>query len=89
MRVEREINLGGGHLIEIGRATWNEEELSVRNRYPTSNGGFSPHSSSELPIQDVYRIALEVLRQNLLNPTESLEIADAAVNSARHGLSQE
>lgn len=53
MKVEKVIELGNGHKIEFGKASWNEQATSLRNRYPTKNGGFSPRSSSEIPIEDV------------------------------------
>jgi hypothetical protein len=34
-------------------ATWNSKDRSVRNRYQTASGGFSPHSSSEVPVGDL------------------------------------
>jgi len=54
-----------GHVIEIGQATWDEGETSVRNRYPTSNGGFSPRSSSELPIRDLQGIVESVAHEDM------------------------
>jgi hypothetical protein len=53
MKVEQNINLGNGHSIEIGAATWDSKDRSVRNRYQTASGGFSPHSSSEVPVGDL------------------------------------
>jgi hypothetical protein len=44
-------NLGGGHIIEIGESTWDPQNArSIRDRWPTATGGFSPHSSSEVPM---------------------------------------
>jgi hypothetical protein len=53
MHVKKVIDLGNDHKIEFGAATWDKNSVSVRNRYPTSTGGFSPRSSSEIPIEDV------------------------------------
>ena len=83
MHVEREVPVGHGHTIEFGRATWNEESTSVRNRYLTATGGFSPHSSSEMPVEDVLPIVVETLRMDLLSQDDTLEILQAAVDSIR------
>ena len=53
MKVEHARELGEGYSVEIGAATWNPEGRSLRNRYATVNGGFNPHSSSEVPIGDL------------------------------------
>ena len=83
MRVEIEVNLDNGHSIEFGHSTWDDEKLSVRNRYPRSDGGFSPHSSSELPIEDVLPIALETLKRDFLSQEHTLEILQAALDSIK------
>lgn len=41
------------HSIEIGFSSWNPEEISVRNRFNGPDGRFDPHSSSEIPIEDI------------------------------------
>ena len=66
MEVRESINLGNGHLIEIGGATWDKNATSVRNRYPTSTGGFSPRSSSEIPLDDIESLAIAVGERDLL-----------------------
>lgn len=53
MKVQHTINLGGGHSIELGDATWDLTARSIRDRYETASGGFSPHSSSEVPMEDL------------------------------------
>lgn len=63
-----------GHKLEIGRATWNDKETSIRNRYPTKTGGFSPHSSSEIPLADVREIVLFAADQDSLKPKEIAEM---------------
>ncbi len=88
MNVESTVLLEAGHSIEFGRSTWNEEGLSVRNRYTTANGGFSPHSSSEIPIEDVAPIVLEVLRRDLLNPEIALLLIQEASDSVRRRISR-
>ena len=86
MQVQHIVNLGEGHSIEFGQATWNSEAMSIRNRYTTSNGGFSPHSSSELPIEDVSLIVLETLRRDLFSIAETMDIAQGALESIRRRL---
>lgn len=86
MKVQETINLEEGHSIEFGIATWNDEEVSVRNRYETRSGGFSPHSSSELPLRDVALLAAESMRRDLLETGAILEIIEVAVASVRRRL---
>lgn len=78
MRVERTKDLGEGHLLESGWATWDDSQTSIRNRYPTKNGGFNPHSSSEIPLDDISELAVFAAEQDLLNPKELLEIICSA-----------
>jgi hypothetical protein len=59
-----------GHTIEIGGATWDNQETSVRNRYPTKSGGFSPRSSSEIPLGDIKEIVTVIADEDLLNPKD-------------------
>ena len=81
MDVEDVVDLGDGHSIEFGRATWNTEAQSVRNRYETRSGGFSPHSSSEFPVEDVEPIAIETARRDLLSPNSAAVIIQALAES--------
>ena len=73
MKVEKSIDLGSGHKIEIGSSSWDDSKKSIRNRYPTSTGGFSPHSSSELPVEDISIITLEAIKNDLLSKKELKE----------------
>ena len=68
-----------GHVIEIGHPTWDEdgEKFSVRNRYPTRNGGFSPRSSSEIPIGDLRQIIGVVANEDLLDVAEIAAMVSA------------
>jgi hypothetical protein len=78
MQVQDEIDLGDGHRIEFGHSTWNPDEISVRNRYPTSTGGFSPRSSSELPIGDVALLAIETLKRGFISKHDAAALIYAA-----------
>ena len=43
MNVIKKIKINQEHSIEIGKATWDEDYISIRNRYKTKKGGFRPH----------------------------------------------
>jgi hypothetical protein len=70
MKVTKTKDLGGGHLIESGGATWDETETSIRDRYPTRNGGLNPHSSSEIPLGDVAELVVFAADEDLLGAKE-------------------
>ena len=74
MEVRTTKDLGDGHLIEVGNATWDGNETSIRNRYPTSTGGFSPRSSSEIPLEDVSEILTVAVDENLLRPAVLVDL---------------
>jgi len=76
MKVKKTIELGSGHKIEFGRATWDDKAISIRNRYPTSTGGFSPRSSSEIPIEDIKIMTTESIKNGYLNQADILFIRD-------------
>ena len=83
MDVRDSIDLGNGHLIEIGGATWDEDTTSIRNRYPTSTGGFSPRSSSEIPIDDMEALVIAVGERDLLEVATCariIEILSASIS---------
>jgi len=73
------------HQIEIGGASWDPNETSIRRRYDhPESGRFSPHGSSELPLdalEDLIRVASE---NDILNPAAcSNMISHLAVSLAR------
>lgn len=83
MNVDRSLTrvLGPRHSIEVGGATWNPNESSIRCRYDLENGRFSPHNSSELPLSDL-RPLLEVASENnLLSIEDSAAIISALSSS--------
>ncbi len=86
MKVLKTKDFGGGHLLEAGKSTWDEDEMSVRDRYPTRNGGFNPHSSSEIPLGDVPELVIFAAEQDLLAPNELTEILCAVSASLRRKL---
>jgi hypothetical protein len=81
MEVRESIDLGDGHLIEIGGATWDTEATSVRNRYPTSTGGFSPRSSSEIPLHDFEPMMVVIAARDLLDVASTARILAALAES--------
>ena len=83
MKVERKIDLGNGHSIEFGKATWDENSVSIRNRYPTSTGGFSSRSSSEIPIEDVKIIVEASVKNGYIHDFQLIEIAEVCINKLK------
>lgn len=64
---ENKADLGNGHQFEIGAASWDNSQKAVRNRYPTSNGGCSSPSSSEILVSDIGAIVGAVAERDLLD----------------------
>jgi hypothetical protein len=89
MKVEKRIDLGQGHSIEFGKATWDPNSISIRNRYPTSTGGFSPRSSSEIPIEDVKLIVTESVKNGYIPDFQLIEIAEACLTKLKDTSKQE
>lgn len=66
MKVIHREELESGHSIEIGWSSWNDSELSVRDRYDLPSGKFTPHNSSEVPLKDLaemYRVVCNYMEQ--------------------------
>lgn len=74
MKVQQVLDLGQGHLVELGQATWNWDCRSIRNRYPTATGGFSPRSSSEIPIEDLPDLIKFAATHDALSAEQCVEI---------------
>jgi len=91
MKVRHSVDLGDGHTIEIGIPTWDDTETqtSIRNRYPTSTGGFSPRSSSEIPLADVRHITVAAADDDLLTEAEIADIMIALSSSLFRRLRRE
>ena len=77
--------IDANHQIEIGGASWNEGELSIRRRYDNPNSGkFSPHGSSELPIYALYDLIRVASENDILDPSScSAMIQSLAESLAR------
>ena len=88
MKVIKTKDLGNGHKIEIGNATWDSDDISVRNRYHTSNGGFSPRSSSEIPLNDVSEIIKTTVGEDLIDDKELVNMIIAISESLKRKLNK-
>lgn len=86
MKVDKTIELGSGHKIEFGEASWDATKTSIRNRYPTKTGGFSPRSSSEMPLEDLKIIIKETMANGYLSNREMMEIVEAGLKEIKKGL---
>ncbi len=84
MNVQHTSNLGGGHLIEIGESTWDpQNERSIRDRWPTTTGGFNPRSSSEVPIASLVPMLTFAAQHDELLAAECAEIIIVLADSIR------
>lgn len=83
MNVQHILQLGNGHSIELGEATWDNNARSVRSRYKTSTGGFSPRSSPETPIYDLVPMLQLVAKHDELSPVECAEIISVLAESIK------
>jgi hypothetical protein len=61
------------HRIQFGISTWTEKELpqhqteSVRRSVYNGNGIFSPHGSSEVPIEDMLLLLRECIKRKKIS----------------------
>jgi hypothetical protein len=83
MNVQQQLTLGGAHLIEIGEATWDSTDSSIRNRYPTATGGFSPRSSGEVPMRDLVLMTTFAAKHDQLSASECAEMIEDLVASIK------
>ena len=83
MDVQYTLDLGDGHLIEIGESTWNPRARSIRDRWPTSTGGFSPRSSSEVPMSSLLPMLTFAAQHDELSTAECAEIIEHLAASIR------
>ena len=84
MNVQHTRNIGGGHLIELGESTWNpQNERSIRDRWSTTTGGFSPHSSSEVPMSSLVPMLTFAAQHDELSAAECAEIIIALADSVK------
>jgi hypothetical protein len=83
MEASEVIELSAGHSIEFGKSTWDSGSTSIRNRYMTPSGGFSPHSSSEIPIVDIFPLAMATIHRDYLSRDETMQLLQAVVDSLK------
>ena len=81
MKVEDSEHISEGYSIEWGQSSWNENDRSIRNRYKTSSGGFSPRSSSEMPIGDLEHLVVESAKRDYLEPEVAARMIEALAGS--------
>ncbi len=77
MKVTDSVRLDDRHSIEFGYATWDGTSISVRDRWKTSTGGFSPRSSSEIPLGCIPVIMVETAKRDLLDIETTAQIIEA------------
>jgi len=68
MDVEDRIEISDNHAIEWGTATWSDTAKSIRNRYDTESGRFSPRNSSEFSFDDLERLIVESAKRDHISP---------------------
>lgn len=81
MNVTDRLEISDGYSIEWGEATWDQSDASVRNRYETASGGFSPRSSSELPIGDLEYLVIHSAERRHLAPDLMQRMAHALIDA--------
>ncbi len=81
MKVTDSVRLDERHSIEFGYSTWDETSMSVRDRWATSTGGFSPRSSSEIPLGSIPDIMIETAKHDLLDVQTTARIIEALAAS--------
>ena len=75
------------HFIQIGISTWtqnepvNNQEESIRRAVYNADGIFSPHGSSEVPIEDMPLLISTCIRYDKISKKELLKIIFNAIKS--------
>lgn len=84
MDVQHVKSLGAGHSLELGRSTWDPDNArSIRDRWATAGGGFSPRSSSEVPIASLTPMIEFAAAHDELTTAECAEIITALAASIK------
>ena len=82
MDVQHSMAVEHGHSIELGLSTWDPKGArSIRDRWATSNGGFSPRSSSEVPVRSLLPMVVFAAQHDELTSSECAEIIVALAES--------
>jgi len=82
MNVIDSVQIANGHTIEWGYSTWDPNATAIRNRYEP----FSPHSSSELPIEDLEHLLTAATNWNLLDTGSMARMIEALAVSLRQSV---
>ena len=75
------------HYIQLGISTWtehlplNEQEHSIRRAVYNSQGIFSPHGSSEVPIEDMGLLFSTCIQHDTIGNKELVSIIYKAIKS--------
>ena len=83
MKVQHTHNVGPGHSIELGESTWDPKYRSIRDRWATAAGGFSPHSSSEVPMDSLVPMLTYAAQHDELSAADCAEIIVALAESIK------
>ena len=68
------------HIIQLGVSTWtennpeNEQTESIRRAVYNANGIFSPHGSSEIPIEDMTLLIRTCIQNNRISRHDMADI---------------
>ena len=80
------------HYIEFGIATWSEDdsnpEESIRRAVYNRDGVFSPHGSSEVPIEDIALLTKECIKRDKLSVEEMTELLSEIASSIKRQTEQ-
>lgn len=74
MDVKDKISINESYSIEWGKATWNSNNFSIRNRYDTKVGKFNYAGSSEVPWNDFKKMIIESIRRKHFSNVDIAEI---------------
>lgn len=82
MNVDDKYDLTNGHSIEWGEATWDSNEISIRNRYDNViTGRFNKAGSGEIPWEDFKHMIKQSIIRKHFNNTELIDILKEIANS--------
>ena len=77
-RIEHPVH--DNHFIEFGISTWTQEQdepnqtESIRRTVYNEDGKFSPHGSSEIPLEEMGFLFRECLRRDRVNIEEMIRV---------------
>jgi hypothetical protein len=75
------------HKIQIGVSTWtennpvDEQSESIRRAVYNADGIFSPHGSSEIPIEDMTLLIRTCIQKDKISPEEMADILNDITES--------